>query len=155
MGDLSLQLEILVEVSIALVLGGVIGLERESADKPAGFRTQMMVSGAAALIVGLASVLLTDFQRTNSSPIQHDPIRVIEAIVTAVGFLGAGTIFRRSSSDHVEGLTTAASLLMSAGVGIAVALDQLVLAVGVTLLSLIVLWGLRVIEDRVEEKGRR
>jgi putative Mg2+ transporter-C (MgtC) family protein len=155
MGDLSLQLEILVEVSVALLLGGAIGLEREAADKPAGFRTQMMVSGAAALIVGLASVLLSDFEQTNTSELRTDPIRVIEAIVTAVGFLGAGTIFRRSESDHVQGLTTAASLLMSAGVGIAVALDQLVLAVGVTVLSLTVLWALRLVEDRVEKRGGR
>jgi putative Mg2+ transporter-C (MgtC) family protein len=151
MGDVAYQLEILLEVSTALILGGIIGLEREAAEKPAGFRTQMMVSGAAALIVGLASVLLTRFE--TDARIQTDPIRVLEAIVTAVGFLGAGTIFRRSATDHVEGLTTAASLLMSAGVGIAVALDQLVLAVGVTLLSLTVLYGLRVVEDRVRRKG--
>ena len=155
MGDLPLQLDILVEVSIALVLGGIIGLEREAADKPAGFRTQMTVSGAAALIVGLASVLLTSFEDGNQAPIQTDPIRVIEAIITAVGFLGAGTIFRRSASDHVQGLTTAASLLMSAGVGIAVALDQLVLAVGVTVLSLIVLYGLGMVESRIQKRGAK
>ena len=154
MSDTDLQLEILREVLIALVLGGVIGWERERADKPAGFRTQMMVAGAAALLVGLGSVLLYRFagDAARSGLIQSDPMRIIEAIVTAIGFIGAGTIFRRSATDHVEGLTTAASLLMTAAIGIAVALDQLLLAVGVTLLSLLVLWGLRAVEEQARNR---
>ena len=74
------------------------------------------------------------------------------AIVTGVAFLGAGTIFRRRASDQVEGLTTAASLLMSAAVGISVALDQIALALGVTALTLVVLWGLRILERRIGMK---
>jgi putative Mg2+ transporter-C (MgtC) family protein len=153
MGDLGLQLEIFEEVVIALVLGGLIGFERETADKPAGFRTQMMVAGAAALLVGLSDALLASFQANSSSGvIQSDPIRIVEAIITGVSFLGAGTIFRRSRTDHVEGLTTAASLLMSAAVGISVALDQVPLAIGVTGLSLLVLWALRVVERRIRRR---
>jgi putative Mg2+ transporter-C (MgtC) family protein len=155
MGDLGLQLEIFKEVLLALFLGGLIGIEREFADKPAGFRTQMMVAGAAALLVGLSDALLANFgPEASSGLIQSDPIRIVEAIITGVSFLGAGTIFRRGSSDHVEGLTTAASLLMSAAVGISVALDQIALAMGVTLLSLLVLWGLRVLERRIRGRQR-
>jgi putative Mg2+ transporter-C (MgtC) family protein len=155
MDDLALQLEIFREVLIALVLGGVIGLEREAADKPAGFRTQMMVAGAAALLVGLSDALLASFDaEAPSGLIRSDPIRIVEAIITGVSFLGAGTIFRRGRSDHVEGLTTAATLLMSAAVGISVALDQIPLAIGVTGLSLGVLWGLRVVENRLRPRRR-
>jgi putative Mg2+ transporter-C (MgtC) family protein len=154
MGDVGLQLEVFREVVIALLLGGLIGLEREVADKPAGFRTQMMVSGAAALLVGLSDALLASFDAESSSGvIRSDPIRIVEAIITGVSFLGAGTIFRRGRSDHVEGLTTAASLLMSAAVGISVALNQIPLAVGVTALSLLVLWALRRVERRLRPNG--
>jgi putative Mg2+ transporter-C (MgtC) family protein len=156
MNETDLQLDILRKVALALVLGGVIGWERERADKPAGFRTQMMVAGASALLVGLGSVLLSRFEAEapRGGLIQSDPMRIIEAIVTAIGFIGAGTIFRRSATDHVEGLTTAASLLMTAAIGIAVALDQVLLAVGVTLLSLLVLWGLGTVEERVRSKNK-
>ncbi|MCM3906318.1 MAG: MgtC/SapB family protein [Pyrinomonadaceae bacterium] len=76
----------------------------------------------------------------------------VEAIVAGVSFLCAGTIFRRSSSEQVQGLTTAASILMCAAVGISVALRQFVLAIGVTLLALIVLRGLTGIEKRLARK---
>ena len=68
-----------------------------------------------------------------------DPIRIVEAIVTGISLLGAGTIFRRDQSEQVQGLTTAASILLCAAVGISIALRQFVLAVGVTLLALVVL----------------
>jgi putative Mg2+ transporter-C (MgtC) family protein len=153
MNGLASQVEVLQEVLFALLLGGVIGWERESADKPAGFRTQMLVAGAAALLVGLGDALLASFDSEASRGlIQSDPIRIVEAIITGVAFLGAGTIFRRGATDSVEGLTTAASLLMSAAIGISVALDQLPLAVGVTLLSLMVLWGMRRIEGKIRRR---
>ncbi len=146
------QLGILGEVALAMLLGGLIGFERELADKPAGFRTQMLVAGAAALLVGLGDALLARF--ATSQLVQSDPIRIVEAIVTGISFLGAGTIFRRSRSEQVEGLTTAASILLSAAVGISVALRQFTLAVGVTVLSLIVLRGLTIIEKRLWPKRK-
>jgi putative Mg2+ transporter-C (MgtC) family protein len=73
----------------------------------------------------------------------------VEAIVTGISFLGAGTIFRRDASEQVQGLTTAASILLCAAVGISVALRQFALAIGVTLLALIVLRGLTGIEKRL------
>lgn len=140
------QLRVLGEVAFAMLLGGLIGYERERAQRPAGFRTHMLVSGASALLVGLAMLLAEEAQSLladHERVVGADPVRVIEAVVTGVSFLGAGTIFRHAGRDHVMGLTTAASLLFSAAVGIAVALWLPVLAVGVTLLALIVLGALR------------
>jgi putative Mg2+ transporter-C (MgtC) family protein len=150
----AMQFEILGEVALAMLLGGVIGFEREVADKPAGFRTQMLVAGAAALFVGLADAVILRFLVEGKPNITADPVRVVEAIVTGISFLCAGTIFRRSSSEQVEGLTTAASILLCAAVGISVALRQFVLAIGVTLLALIVLRGLTRIEKRLASKKK-
>jgi putative Mg2+ transporter-C (MgtC) family protein len=148
-----LQLEIIGEVALAMLLGGFIGMERESADKPAGFRTHMLVAGAAALLIGLGDALLYRFNVTTDANIQSDPIRIVEAIITGISFLGAGTIFRRTEGKSVEGLTTAASLLLSGAIGVAVALRQFILAVGITALALIVLRGLTFIQKRMRNKG--
>ena len=149
-----MQFEIIGEVALAMLLGGIIGFEREMADKPAGFRTHMLVAGAAALLVGLGDAMLRRFAMDSSMHASSDPIRIVEAIVTGISFLGAGTIFRRDRSEQVEGLTTAASILMCAAVGISVALRQFVLAVGVTLLALFVLRGLTAIEKRLAKSKR-
>ncbi|MGH7966393.1 MAG: MgtC/SapB family protein [Candidatus Binatia bacterium] len=141
------QLEILGSVALAMLLGALIGIDREIANRPAGLRTHMLVAGAAALLVSLGDVLVEHFNaELNNNVLRSDPIRIIEAVVTGVSFLGAGTIIRGESNESVKGLTTAASLLFVAGVGICVALSQLVLAVGVTILVLIILRGLRPVE---------
>lgn len=149
-----MQFEIIGEVALAMLLGGVIGFERELADKPAGFRTQMLVAGAAALLVGLGDAMLFRFLTEGKTNVTADPIRIVEAIVTGISFLGAGTIFRRDASEQVQGLTTAASILLCAAVGISVALRQFALAIGVTLLALIVLRGLTGIEQRLTRKKK-
>lgn len=149
-----MQLEIIGEVALAMLLGGVIGFERELADKPAGFRTQMLIAGAAALLVGLGDALMVRFLVEGKTTVTADPIRIVEAIVTGISFLGAGTIFRRSAEEQVQGLTTAASILLCAAIGISVALRQFVLAVGVTLLALIVLRGMTGIENRLARRKR-
>jgi putative Mg2+ transporter-C (MgtC) family protein len=140
------QLSIVIKVAIAMLLGGLIGLEREYARKPAGFRTHMLVAGAAALLVGLADVLVAQFALSQASPLylRADPIRIVEAIIAGVAFLGAGTIFRSGQGKNMEGLTTAASILLAAGVGIAVALEQILTALGVTILGLVVLRFVRI-----------
>lgn len=151
--DWASQLPIIGEVALAMVLGGAIGVEREFADKPAGFRTHMLVAGAAALVVGLSAALVAEYAaHPKSDLLRFDPVRVVEAIVTGVSFLGAGTIFRRSETNHVEGLTTAASILLAAAVGISVALRQFALAVAVTVLVLLVLRGMRLIEKWLSTK---
>jgi putative Mg2+ transporter-C (MgtC) family protein len=151
--DIGWELRVIGEVALAMVLGGLIGIEREAAHKPAGFRTHILVAGSAALLVGLGHALIGEFDEHTALRLQADPIRIVEAIVTGVSFLGAGTIFRRSKSEQVEGLTTAAALLLCAALGICVAADRFVLAAGVTALALIVLRALSIIERRFE--GRK
>jgi len=142
-----IQFQILAYVGLAMLLGAAIGLEREIEDKPAGLRTHMLVAGVAALLVSLGDVMVRHFDAgLGSELVRSDPVRVINAVITGVSFLGAGTIIRRSSTRHVEGLTTAASILFAAAVGICVALSQLVLAVGVTVLVLVTLRGLGFVE---------
>jgi putative Mg2+ transporter-C (MgtC) family protein len=146
------QFQVLAQVAIAVGLGGLVGLEREIANRPAGFRTHMLIAGASALLVGLSDALLGQFTLERYGEIlRSDPIRIVEAVITAVGFLGAGTIFRKGSSspEGIEGLTTAASLLLAAGIGIAVAVGQILVAVGVSGLTLFILAGIRKIETMV------
>jgi putative Mg2+ transporter-C (MgtC) family protein len=151
--DIATELRIIGEVGLALLLGGVIGLEREVARKPAGFRTHMLVAGSAALFMSLADLLVHYFDSSTSISINSDPIRVIEAVITGVSFLGAGTIFRHREGDQVEGLTTAASILLSSAIGICVALHHFVLAVGVVILALLVLRGAGMIERRFTKEA--
>jgi putative Mg2+ transporter-C (MgtC) family protein len=152
--DASWELKMVGEVALAMLLGGLIGIEREAAHKPAGFRTHMLVSGAAALLVGLGHALVIEFGQHATLRLQSDPIRIVEAIVTGVSFLGAGTIFR-AKGEHIEGLTTAASLLLSAALGVCVAVERFLLAGSVTLLALVVLRGVRFIERWVGQKSQR
>ena len=151
------QIAILLEVSLAMLLGGLIGVERELADKPAGFRTHMLVAGAAALFVGVGNLMAETFVAPgDGQTVRMDPNRIIEAIVPGISFLGAGTIFRRKESRDVEGLTTAASILFSSAIGICAALRHFTLAIGATILALVVLWGLRFVGrwiDSVRDKS--
>lgn len=157
--DMTLNNELvtLAYIALAMLLGAFVGIERELADKPAGFRTHMLVAGAATMLVRLSDVIVLDFVGGDSI-LGVDPLRINEAIIAGVSFLGAGTIFRRSNSDHVEGLTTAASLLFVAAIGISVALDRLLLAVAVTLLVLIALRGMNWVEailHRIADRSRQ
>ncbi|MFD2256706.1 MgtC/SapB family protein [Luteolibacter algae] len=129
-------------ITLACLLGGAVGLERESDGKPAGFRTHMIISGAASLLVVCGKWLVIDeiFAGPEGS-LRYDPIRIIEAVIVGVSFIGAGTILKISNNDHgarVKYLTTAASLLFSAGIGICVALERFVIAIGMTVLILVI-----------------
>lgn len=138
------QVEALASVVIAAVLGGIVGMEREMANRPAGLRTHAILAAAACLLVRLGDTLVQSFAaETVPEVLRADPIRIVEAIVTGVAFLGAGTIFRDRERAAVEGLTTAASLLLVSAIGIAVALQQLILAAAVTVLTLILLRTVR------------
>jgi putative Mg2+ transporter-C (MgtC) family protein len=143
------QLEVLAEVALAMLLGGLIGFERELAERPAGLRTHMMVAGAATLLVAMGDVFLHRVTESGARDLESDPIRIVEAVVTGVSFLGAGAIFRRGGENPVEGLTTAAGILLTAAVGICVALRQIVLAVGVVVMVLAILRGLLWVERRL------
>jgi putative Mg2+ transporter-C (MgtC) family protein len=141
------EFQILAYVAVAMLLGAIVGLEREFKDKPAGLRTHMLVSGAAAVLVALGDVVVSYFQlEFGGQVVQTDPIRIIGAVITGISFLGAGTIIRSKVGGQVEGLTTATTLLIAAAVGICVALSQIILALGITVLVLITLRGLGLAE---------
>jgi putative Mg2+ transporter-C (MgtC) family protein len=151
----AVQLRMLLDVAIAMALGSVIGLEREAARKAAGLRTHMLVAGAAAMLVEGARGLLHEFVAPGaSSLVRFDPVPVITAVVTAVGFLGAGTIIRRPETEHVQGLTTAASMLFAAAVGAVTALRDFWLAGGATLLALVTLHLVGLLENRFAKPSR-
>jgi putative Mg2+ transporter-C (MgtC) family protein len=153
--DAPAQMAILATTAYAMLLGGVIGFERELKNRPAGFRTHMLVAGAAALLVGLGDLLAVRYaDESYQAMVRVDPLRLVEAVVAAVGFLGAGAIFRRGDGTAIAGLTTAASLLMVAAIGIAVGLHAHVLAFGATLLTLLVLLVLAWVERHAGMRGR-
>ena len=120
---------ILVRVLTAAVLGGVIGWERESKGRAAGLKTHMLVSIGAALFV--LAPLLADID-------PGDVTRVMQGIVSGIGFLGAGAILRRDRGERVEGLTTAASIWMTAAIGMAAGMGQEMVALITTLVALLV-----------------
>jgi putative Mg2+ transporter-C (MgtC) family protein len=146
----------LFQALIALILGGLLGWEREQAGKWAGLRTHMLVCLGALLFVKLGQFLILNAQATMSEvTLRTDPVRIIEAIMTGVAFLGAGTIFRDPDYHRAHGLTTAASLLIAAPIGIAVAIERYILAVGITLLALFVLRIVRRLEPRPVDAPNR
>ena len=155
LGDWQSQLMVLAKVVFAALLGGIVGYEREIAARPAGLRTHMLLAAAAALLVALADLLAERFAGERyMALVRVDPIRVVEAVVTGVAFLGAGTIFRRGG-DAVTGLTTAASMLLVAAVGVCVGLGQYVLALGASLLALLVLRSAQWVEARASGSAAR
>jgi putative Mg2+ transporter-C (MgtC) family protein len=155
LGDWQAQLADVGTCAYAMLLGGAIGVERELKNRPAGFRTHMLIAGAAALLVGLGEILGGRFSGVAYRDLVHiDPIGLIQATVAAVGFLGAGTIFRSEQGAVVSGITTAASLLMAAAIGIAAGLHKFVLAFAATVLTLLVLLVIAGIERRISG-GRR
>jgi putative Mg2+ transporter-C (MgtC) family protein len=143
------QFQIAAHVVVATLLGAAVGFERELSRKPAGLRTHALLAAAAALLIGLTDPLASHFAAESLPDVLRvDPTRVVEAIVTGVAFLGAGTIFRHAGADVIEGLTTAASLLLVAAVAICVALGELLLAFIVTGLTLALLRLMHRIEKR-------
>lgn len=128
------DLRTLAEALLALALGGAVGWERQTKRKGAGFRTMMLVSFASFLFVRV-SLIAGEMGATGSS----DPVRAIQAVATALGFVGAGIVYRDRAEGRARGITTAAAMLAVAPVGIAVALGRPVLAVGATLLLVAVL----------------
>ncbi|MBN1564814.1 MAG: MgtC/SapB family protein [Anaerolineae bacterium] len=136
------QFEALVPLTVALLLSGLIGLDREWRHSPAGIRTHMMVGMGSALVMVMASAL-------------YDPnsaARMSANVITGIGFLGAGVIIHRKSEVHE--LTTAASLWFVAMVGLTAGAKLYVLAGGATGIGLVVLAVLRWITKRYWPSSR-
>ncbi len=143
------QFRVLGNLVLAMFLGALVGWEREAADKPAGLRTHMLIAGASALFVSLGTSVVGQFSgELGGDVIEAAPLRIIEAVVAGVSFLGAGTIIR-GEQGRVAGLTTAASVLFTAALGVSVAIGQYVVAAGATLLLLVTLRVLMGTESRI------
>jgi len=107
------ELDIVLRLMLAAILGGLIGLERESLERPAGLRTHILVCVGSCLIM-----LVSMFAFNTGFDGPKDPGRIAAQVISGIGFLGAGTIIREGV--NVRGLTTAASLWVVAGIGLAV-----------------------------------
>ncbi len=125
------------KVCFAAALGAVLGLEREKHHKPAGLRTNMLIGGGSALLLILGQVIAVSMDpELPAEALGVDPTRIIHAIIMGISFIGAGTILKSPGDQVVRNLTTAATLLFSAGAGMSVAMDLYLLAVSVTGLGL-------------------
>ena len=143
------ELWLLGRIVIAALAGGVLGFDRERANQSAGLRTHMLVAASAAMFVGLAQLLIMRFGAEAGEGLRTDPIRVIEAVVAGVSVLGAGTIFFSGTQQRVRGLTTAASMLLAAAIGVAAATEAWILVAGGALLGLAVLRLIKPLGGRI------
>lgn len=145
--------EILVRLTAAAALGGVIGIERELREREAGFRTHLLVSVGAALFTLVSAYAWSDFTFSQEGGVTFDPTRVAAQIVTGIGFIGAGAIIRQGLS--VRGLTTAATLWMVAAIGMACGAGFYWAAVFATAIALIGLWPLRFVSQQLRDRPHR
>lgn len=141
------RLELLLQLALAVLLGGAIGLERELAGKPAGLRTNILICVGAMLFT------LMSIQLAFEGPGHGDPTRVAAQIATGVGFIGAGTILHARGA--VTGLTSAATIWVVAAIGMAVGAGKYVEALGTALLVMLVLYGLGYVERLVGRHATR
>lgn len=143
-----LRLDLLVKLSLAVFLGGIIGFERELSGKPAGLRTNILICLGAALLMDVSQRIgVADGQRIG------DPARIAAQVVSGVGFLGAGTIMQ--GQGVVTGLTSAATIWVVAAIGLTVGGGFYVEALGAGLLVTLVLAGLGRFEIWVRRLRRR
>ena len=143
----SVNLDIALRLVASLLIGGLIGLERSYHGRPAGFRTHSLVCLSTSLLM-LVTVYETHwFPSLSEGRISLDPTRMAQGIMTGIGFLGAGTIMRDGLS--VRGLTTAASIWITAAIGILIGIGFYFPAVIATLLTLGTLSVFRWIESRI------
>jgi len=139
------NLEIIFQLFLASLFGGLVGIEREYKGKEAGFRTYTLVSLGAALFTIISNESVFPFLGLKG--IVVDPARIVGQIVLGIGFLGAGLIIFRQS--HIEGLTTAAGLWVTAGVGAAIGFHLYFPAIFVSFFTVLILAGLGIIEEKL------
>ena len=137
--------QLVIRLVAAALLGAVVGIQRQRAGKPAGLRTHILVSlGTSVFVLACAGVGMS----------LEGQSRVIQGIVTGIGFIGAGSILKLEKEQEIQGLTTAAGIWMTAAIGIAVGLGSLGVAILCTLMTLIVLSVLGSIEFHAANKVR-
>jgi len=135
--DLKQWLHVAVRLLTAVLLGAIVGIQREHTGKPAGLRTHMLVALASCLFV----VVISELGLTAG-----DASRVIQGVAVGIGFIGAGAILKLKDQEEVHGLTTAAGIWMTASIGVAVGLGLLATAV----FSVILTWVILAIVAKVE-----
>lgn len=138
--------EIILRLALGTLLGGIIGFERQSHGRAAGFRTQLLVCVACVLIMIISEGY---YLQTAMNPqyMRIDPTRIAAGAMTGVGFLGAGVILKSGLS--VQGLTTAACIWIVSAIGLAVGAGQYVAAVAGFVITFVSLWLLRILESQM------
>jgi len=139
-----MSFEVIFKLFLALVLGGIIGLERKKKKKEAGFQTYSLVCLGSCLFTILGFSLLETTKEA------LDILRIIQAVAIGMGFIGAGSIV--FYQDKIKGLTTAAGLWATSGIGIAIGASFYFLAIFSTFLILLILAGFSLIEKRIFEE---
>lgn len=137
------QYDIFIRLIVAVILGGMVGLERELHDQPAGLRTHIILVLGATIAMCISINLSMQFHTVAAN---GDPERLAAQVISGIGFLGAGAIFRFGAG--VKGLTTAASLWTTAIIGLAVGAGYFIIGVAATLCVLFALVGLDMLEKK-------
>lgn len=154
--DLTHQLIILGRATVAMFLGGLIGLERELEDKPAGLRTHMIIATASCLLIGISDIIIKFYSESSfSGSLRIDPMRALQAIIMGVCILAGGAILRDKNERTVRGLTTVVSFLLSSAIGLSAGTGQYILAVGTTILGIIMLLFFQLIEKIIKKHFTR
>ena len=140
-----------VRLLAAVILGGAIGWEREVSARPAGLRTHMLISLAAATFA-ILGMELTGINVQEGVEVRTDPLRLIDAVTSGVAFLAAGSII--ISGGNVRGLTTGASMWLCGAIGLCCGIGDFYLAIMTTVLALSVLWLIRKLVEPLAETLR-
>jgi putative Mg2+ transporter-C (MgtC) family protein len=147
------QVDLILRLLLAGTLAGILGGERELTDQPAGFRTHILVGLGAALFAVISAYGFQTVVANAAQPgVQADPTRIASQIVVGIGFLGGGAIIKYGAS--IRGLTTAASLWVTAAVGTAIGLGELVLGSTTAGITLVALVGLRPLRRMLRRYAR-
>jgi putative Mg2+ transporter-C (MgtC) family protein len=136
-------LRVVIRLLAAMILGGIIGIQRERSGKSAGFRTHMMVCLGTAVFVITCSSVGMEFDAMS---------RVIQGLVTGIGFIGAGTILKLDKEEEIIGLTTAAGIWMTAAIGITIGLGAVGIGLMCTVLALVILALAQPFEDFFQKR---
>jgi putative Mg2+ transporter-C (MgtC) family protein len=143
--------DVIIRLVVATALGGLVGMEREASEQPAGLRTHIAVALGASLFGVISTLGFDEFDRLRAtSTLQADVTRVASSVVIGIGFLGAGVIFRQGSS--IRNLTTAASLWVVAAIGLACGVGDVTTAAVATVILLLSLVLLRPIRALIRER---
>lgn len=138
--------EIIFKLLLGTLLGGIIGFERQTHGRAAGFRTQLLVCVACVLIMIISESYYAK-SAVNPEYTRIDPTRIAAGAMTGVGFLGAGVILKTGLS--IQGLTTAACIWIVSAIGLAIGAGQYLAGVSGFVITFLSLWGLRILEVRM------